>query len=421
MVSRLFNVSNTIDDNTINDADNDRLDASLEFERCKDDLIAQFALLEHRMLVYEIEGAFEWSDRAFSAAHGKLSMLELKMRIANGEDKKSATKRTAYAILARDPDVKKISGLTSVCGQGVLVTDVDEGVTKTLLNRYRPGVVEATTGVTDAMVAPWLDHVRRLTSGTPGAADHLLDWFAWLLQNPSRKVRWAPLIHSKQGTGKDIMLRPIIEILGPWNCDDLSVERLDGGFTGYAAKRLCSLGEMKNSSKYSTYDRLKPMVSGTGSGRQWINLKYQASFVVQDLMAMIIFTNHADAMPMESDDRRFYVIAGATTCGATRDERTAYFGPIDKFLNDGGAKHIHGWLLQRDVQAFQHNQPPEPTEAKTEMQREAMSEFGRWLLDQCEVGRFKPADGELEGRTIVTSAEITYYYTSVEGFRHQGR
>jgi hypothetical protein len=120
-------------------------------------------------------------------------------------------------------------------------------------------------------------------------------------------------------------------------------------------------------------------------------------------MAWVVFTNHADAMPLEGDDRRFYVVEVRhplwPNTRPTDVEKRAYFAPLHAWIEDGGAALVFRHLLDRDLSAFDHANPPPDTQAKHDMRRAAMSVFSQWMADECERGLYAK-------RSVVCAREV---------------
>jgi hypothetical protein len=78
-------------------------------------------------------------------------------------------------------------------------------------NQYRPPVI--TPGDADK-AGPWLTHVHRLY---PMDAHRIIQWLAHRVQRPQEKINHALVLGGPQGIGKDTMLEPVKQAVGPWN------------------------------------------------------------------------------------------------------------------------------------------------------------------------------------------------------------
>ncbi|HIE77273.1 MAG TPA: hypothetical protein EYP92_00340, partial [Candidatus Thioglobus sp.] len=60
-----------------------------------------------------------------------------------------------------------------------------------------------------------MDHILYLCDGDQEDADHLIDWLAFNVQFPERKIKHAVLLGSAhQGTGKSMLIDVMRQILG---------------------------------------------------------------------------------------------------------------------------------------------------------------------------------------------------------------
>lgn len=358
----------------------------------RDKMLTKYVYDEPEMLWYNVDTLTGYQEKAFNRRLDATA-LSAAWHASNPD---SEAPRSAASLLL--PSIRRFDTHILVFGAGRVIDHECSGIIKRCLNRYTPGtVVPHPYPQAAGDVATFVSHIEAICAREPASAKVLLDWMAWVIQHPGEKVRWAPLIYAPQGIGKDSLLRPLIEIIGQHNCDDISPSQLEENFNTFDAKKLIVLNEMLNNARYSTYDRIKPKISGTGSGYIVVNEKYLRPYSVKNVSAWVVFTNHPDAMPMEEGDRRFFVLHGEQPCPAARKE--AYFAAYHDWLSKGGTARLYRWLLDRDVRSFNPNQPPADTEAKHEMRWEAMTDAGRWLASHCTAGAYA-------NRTILTRHEI---------------
>ncbi len=98
----------------------------------------------------------------------------------------------------------------------------------------------------------------------PEHADHIIQWFAHRVQRPGEKVNHALLLGGGQGIGKDTILKPVREAVGPWNYADASPTQVMGRFNGFLKSvillvpELCDLGDVN---RYTFYEHMKPIIA----------------------------------------------------------------------------------------------------------------------------------------------------------------
>jgi hypothetical protein len=81
----------------------------------------------------------------------------------------------------------------------------------TCFNLYLPAAVKHGNA---AEVDPWLDHITKIY---PEDAEHIIRWLAHRVQRPGEKINHALVLGGPQGTGKDTLLDPVKQAIGPWN------------------------------------------------------------------------------------------------------------------------------------------------------------------------------------------------------------
>ena len=84
-------------------------------------------------------------------------------------------------------------------------------------NLYRPPNIK----LGDALQAtPWLEHARYLYS--EDEVQHLIKWCAQRVQQPPIKINHGLVMGGEQGLGKDTLLEPLKQAVGPWNFAETS-------------------------------------------------------------------------------------------------------------------------------------------------------------------------------------------------------
>jgi hypothetical protein len=268
-------------------------------------------------------------------------------------------------------------------------------------NTWRPGIPNSETpsDVAAGDVAPWLDHVAYIWRDEK-ARDLFLNWAAFLIQEPGKKINWAPLLIGEQGVGKDLMLRPIHTILGKDNVRAIDAEDMRGTYQDWAESQLVIAEELPSYRKKDVYDWLKRYVA-TGTPHFSVNKKYLASYKVRNMQNWIIGSNNDDAVAIPPGDRRLFVYK---TPAEKHPKGRAYYTPLAKLFEDiEFCAKLKAWLLQRDLSKFDPGEAPPWTAAKTAMMRATMAPFPAWLA-----GLFEE-DGPFHGRRLITAAEIADY------------
>jgi hypothetical protein len=276
-------------------------------------------------------------------------------------------------------------------GPRIMMEATEEGHVVPMLNLWRPTRLVPSDG--DAGL--WVEHMTRLI---PNAADRerTIDRFAFALQNLGVKLNSALVLLGGQGTGKDSALVPFWAAIGDHNHAVVPGMQIGGDFNEYMQKPWLLVTEMPSFRKRSSYEEIKALLT-TPPDRIRINLKGVSAFTVPNIANLIITTNHADAIALAEDDRRFDVV---DTAMADQGEGHDYFLRYYAWLEAGGNEAVMGWLLRRKVTAFDPKVAPPVSAAKATMKREAEPAAMAWARSLW------GPDGPMSGRVLVTLDEL---------------
>jgi hypothetical protein len=277
-------------------------------------------------------------------------------------------RKSAAAVCINDPRFRVTQGRTYQPGSPELVNE--RGVL--LINLWRPsGLVPVEGDPT-----PWLDHVKKLFPEET-AREHFLNWMAFVLQNPGKKIGHAIMLYSEeQGVGKDTALIPLVRGVGNANIAKIEPDDLTGQFTSYLKSQVIICNEMANFERRTVYNRLKAHLEMSDTMLP-VNEKFQPRYQILNRQNWIFCTNDPNAVSLEATDRRFFV----QDCPGPRmsaDESDKLYA----WLNSGGDAIAVWWLLQRDLSKFNPAHPPPMTAAKTSMIELSKPVAVRWLEDQ---------------------------------------
>jgi hypothetical protein len=214
-----------------------------------------------------------------------------------------------------------------------------------------------------ARARPWIEHVNRLF---PNEAKHILGWMAHRIQRPGIKPNFGILMIGPPGIGKDTVLVPLREGVGPWNYKDVGLNQMMGPFNDYQCSVVLRISEARDSGdgakgridRYALHDHLKPILAAPPETHR-INRKHVQEFAGFNVVGAIITTNHQDALYLPEDDRRLLVLNSPCKSG----EFSAEF--FDKFYRwyakGGGIGHVIAYLRTYDLAKFSAYAAPPKT------------------------------------------------------------
>jgi hypothetical protein len=244
-----------------------------------------------------------------------------------------------------------------------------------LLNTYMP-----TYPAADTTKAAWagklfLDHLDHLIAEKEHR-NQLMDFFAFLVQSPGRKIRYAPLLQSVEGAGKTFLAEAMKAVLGPEHVKTIDGAAIKSGWNEWSfGSQLVVLEEVKVSgtSKYEIMNSLKPLITNDDIS---VNERFRNTRVVANISNYLIFSNHHDALALTPGDRRYFVIKSPLQ---TKSQVLAlgddYFTPLYAMLRDHPGA-LRAFLLDWEISPdFNPNGHAPRTKYVTDMVNDSASDL----------------------------------------------
>jgi hypothetical protein len=143
-------------------------------------------------------------------------------------------------------------------------------------------------------------------------ARRLRFYMAMIVGAVSVKPGHNPLLMGKQGTGKEQIWAPLIQVLGPERSINVSQHMFNGTFNAWMMNRLVMMPEVRRTTRgtatdHDQYTALKRMCD---PGREYdnVNEKHIKAINVQNVFVLVMTTNEDQPMTLPEDDRRVWVI-----------------------------------------------------------------------------------------------------------------
>jgi hypothetical protein len=210
-----------------------------------------------------------------------------------------------------------------------------------------------------ALANPWL---ALLEYAYPDNAAHIVKWFAHRRQRPQEKVNHALVFGGEFGIGKDSMIEPLKQAVGPWNFGEVAPKHLQGDFNGYYKSVVLRVSEARDTgevNRYALYETTKTLIA-TPPDVLRCNEKNLKEHDVFNVMGVIFTTNHKDGLFLPPGDRRHYVM----WCERTpADFPEAYWPGLWRWYQAGGFAHVVAYLDSVDLSDFDPKEPPHKTPA----------------------------------------------------------
>ena len=213
-----------------------------------------------------------------------------------------------------------------------------------------------------------------------------IDYLAYNVQFPDEKITWGVLIQGVDGGGKSFFAQLMEACIGKANVRNIPGEQLRENFTGWAQGRKMVFIEevrMHGQNRYEILDKMKPYVSN-----KYVTVRnmHREGYEIMNVTNYIMFTNFFDALPINRNDRRYFIIR---TCFLTEShirefnaEHPHYFSELFGAL-DFNPEAIRWWLMNWELSdEFKPKAHAPRTEARELMQDEAEGSSESELLEQ---------------------------------------
>jgi hypothetical protein len=245
-------------------------------------------------------------------------------------------------------------------GKGLILSDVhpETGVLMEMVNLWTPSSLKP-QAATDADVVPFLDHLRKHFP-SPQEHNKLLDWMAFIVQQPGVKVNYSvAVIGVVQGTGKDTLFEPIRRMVGEHNTATVNANDLRQPFNAhYVRKQLAIFNEVQGLTP-AEMNQIKEL-GAAPPHTLWVNEKNVPRYSIPNIVNCVMFSNHLDALSPGKHDRRFLILHSQVE----KRPPKSYFKELWDWFDAGGCARVYSWLMARDISQFDPREPAAMTALK---------------------------------------------------------
>jgi hypothetical protein len=224
-------------------------------------------------------------------------------------------------------------------------------------NLYRPPTIKPGDA---GKAGPWLEHARNVFGDN---VEHILKWLAHRVQRPQEKINHALVLGGAQGIGKDTLLEPVKNAVGPWNFTEVSPAHMLGRFNGFVRSVILRVNEARDLGdidRFGFYDHMKAYTAAPPDVLR-VDEKNLREYSILNCCGVIITTNHkSDGIYLPADDRRHFVAWSDLT---KKDFTADYWNNLWGWYAQGGDRHVAAYLAQLDISSFDAKAPPPKTPA----------------------------------------------------------
>ena len=226
-----------------------------------------------------------------------------------------------------------------------------------VLNLYRPAVI---TRGNPHHAGLWIEHIRNVYGDDE---PHIVRWLAHRVQRPQEKLNHALVLGGPQGVGKDTLLEPLKDAIGPWNFKEASPTQIMGRFNDFVMSvvlRISEARDLGDVDRYAFYDKTKTLIASPPDVLR-VDQKHLREFSVFNVCGVIITSNHkAGGIFLPPDDRRHYV---AWTNLTKEDFDEDYWSRLWNWYDQRGRNNVAAYLRDLDISEFNPKAPPPKTAA----------------------------------------------------------
>ena len=199
-----------------------------------------------------------------------------------------------------------------------------------------------------------------------------LDWVAYTVLYPNKKLLWHPHIWGVERIGKDAIYKPVVDIMNSGLISmavGIDQKSVLGDFQDtIAGKRLLIISEVKQKKNEAFMEKLKLYMAGSATGEMTVNPKGLTEYQQPNLLSIATISNHKGAFLLSKGNTRHLIIKAGLEFQIPQEFYDSYF---DWFKHDFGSEKVLNFLMHRDLSDFTPDKLPIRTEAVEEHAEES--------------------------------------------------
>lgn len=262
------------------------------------------------------------------------------------------------------------------------------------LNLWRGFGVSATEGRWPLMQQHILEV---LANGDEHAAEYILNWGAWAIQNPGLPAEVALVFRGGHGTGKGTFGRALMDLFGRHGLHVSSMQQVSGHFNSHL--RDCCLlfaDEVYVAGDRSSEAQLKRLIT---EPTLMIEGKGRDAILSANHLHVVMASNSAWVAPVGSDERRYALF---DVSEARKDDKE-YFSALYAEIEAGGLSAMLFDLQQRDLGRWHPRSAIPKNDALQEQKAHSLLPIDEWIEQLLQGGRLPTRSAQSDR---VTNAEL---------------
>lgn len=232
---------------------------------------------------------------------------------------------------------------------------------KTLLNTYVRSYPAPKEDATGTVASTFLAHLERLVAEEE-YRKVILDWMAYHVQHPGRKIRWAVMLQGVEGCGKSYLAEVMRCVLGHQHVKTVDCAALRQTWNEWAVgHQLVVLEEIRvaGANRHEVMNVLKPLITNPFIS---VNRRNTDNREFPNRTNYLLFTNHHDAIVISASDRRYFVLQSALqTKAQVKALPRGYFEELFGLVRDRGPELRHFFETWQIADSFDPDADAPPT------------------------------------------------------------
>lgn len=284
----------------------------------------------------------------------------------------------AWTAVLSHPDFRIVDRLTYSPGEPLFCREqaADSVAIQDCLNLYNP----PDTTPAEGDVRIFLDLVDHVFDHDPMASLHVLQFFAYAVQNPGARINHALVIQGAQGIGKDTIIQTMERVFGYHNCGQVTLANIESQFNDWLfGRQMIVFQEMLATGRRGVYNKLKPYITDPIVS---INIKHLQPQRYPNRAVYVFLTNYQHALSIDHGDRRTWVWYSKARPKSPDFYRRYYDWLADKHSINA----LHHFFLTYDIGNFNPMSAPPITDAKTALMNSSANEVEQFLREASESG-----------------------------------
>jgi len=217
-------------------------------------------------------------------------------------------------------------------------------------NSYQPSDVAPAYKYDVNKISVFLEHIIYLFPKDEDR-ESFIGWFCYTITQPLKTVTWAPVLVSKQGSGKGWILEVMKKLMGETNVKPITPDRIENQFNSFLFNStLICIFDMYKSKSRQLDGKLKGYIDVEQAEA---NKKNSAERTERVWANWIIFANQEDDVYVEPGDRRFWPVE------LPGPRSPAYYNRLFAWLEEEeNLPHLLTWCTEYKVKKFSPTHPP---------------------------------------------------------------